>query len=288
MAVYDRAYKRYEGPLTPERTRFMVLPRYAYEEILKSKIFIGFLVLCCVPFLAEAVIVYLHHNLSVLARLELPLDRLIAIDARFFGELVVNVQCVLAFFLALFVGPGLVSPDLRNNALPLYLSRPFSRAEYVLGKLAVLLILLSAITWVPALLLFALQGGLAGLGWLRDNAWMSGAILVSSLAWIVTLSLLTLAVSAWVKWKPVARIALLALFFVLRGWAEALNATLHTSWGGLVSLMRLNEIVRGALFRADPLSGAPPVWSAWAGLAAVCLLSLWLLSRRVRAYEVVK
>ena len=288
MAVYDRAYRRYEGPLTPERTRFLVLPRYAYEEILKSKVFIAFLVLCCVPFLAEAVIIYLHHNLSVLARLELPLDRLISIDARFFGELVVNLQCLFAFFLALFVGPGLVSPDLRNNALPLYLSRPFSRAEYVLGKLAVLLILLSAITWVPALLLFVLQGALAGLGWLRGNAWMAGAILASSLAWIVTLSLLTLAISAWVKWKPVARIALLALFFVLRGWAEAINATLDTDWGGLLSLMRVNETVRASLFRLGPLPGAPPAWSAWLALAAVCLLSLWLLSRRVRAYEVVK
>ena len=83
-----------------------------------TPLFIAFLVLCAVPILAEAVIIYLHHNLSLLARIELPLDRLIAIDARFFGEFVVNLQCAFAFFLALFVGPGLVSPDLRNNALP--------------------------------------------------------------------------------------------------------------------------------------------------------------------------
>ena len=50
-----------------------------------------------------------------------------------------------------------MSPDLRNNGLPLYLSRPFSRTEYVLGKMSVLLILLSAITWVPGLLLFLFQ-----------------------------------------------------------------------------------------------------------------------------------
>ena len=288
MAVYDRAYRRYEGALTPARTRFLVLPRYAYEEILKSKAFIVFLVLCFLPLLVEAVIIYLHHNLSALTRMELPLDQLVPIDAQFFGEYVVGFQSTLAFFLALFVGPGLVSADLRNNGLPLYLSRPFSRGEYVLGKLAVLLILLSAITWVPGLLLFGLQGYLAGLGWLRDNAWIGGAILASSLAWIVTLALLTLAISAWVKWKPVARIALLAIFFVMRGWAEAINAILDTTWGGLVSLMRLAETVRQGLFRLELSPGAPPVWSAWMGLAAVCLLSLWLLSRRVRAYEVVR
>src|SRR5258707_13066390 len=51
-------------------------------------------------------------------------------------------------------GPPLVSRDLRNNALPLYLCRPFTRTEDVLGKMSVLLILLSAITWIPQLLLF--------------------------------------------------------------------------------------------------------------------------------------
>jgi hypothetical protein len=40
---------------------------------------------------------------------------------------------MLALFLAAFIGPGLISPDLHNNALSLYLARPFSRAEYVLG-----------------------------------------------------------------------------------------------------------------------------------------------------------
>jgi hypothetical protein len=44
-----------------------------------------------------------------------------------------NVQCTLAFLLTTFIGPGLVSPDLVNNA-PLYFIRPISRTEYVLGR----------------------------------------------------------------------------------------------------------------------------------------------------------
>ena len=64
--------------------------------------------------------------------------------------------------MALLVGPPLVSRDLRNNALPLYLCRPFSRTEYVMGKMSVMLILLSAITWVPQLLLFLFQSYLRG------------------------------------------------------------------------------------------------------------------------------
>ena len=57
-----------------------------------------------------------------------------------------GIQSTLAFFIAAFAGPGLISPDLTNGALPLYLSRPFSRAEYTLGKFSVLALLISAIT----------------------------------------------------------------------------------------------------------------------------------------------
>ena len=92
---------------------------------------------------------------------------------------------MFAFFLTLLIGPPLVSRDLTNNALPLYLCRPFSRAEYVVGKMAVLLILLSLITWVPGLLLFLFQAYLEGGGWIAANLWIAGAIFVGSLVWIL-------------------------------------------------------------------------------------------------------
>ena len=62
-----------------------------------------------------------------------------------------------------------ISPDLSNNALPLYLCRPINRTEYILGKMAVLFIPLSCITWIPGLLLFAIQAGLQGQGWGWDH-----------------------------------------------------------------------------------------------------------------------
>ena len=138
--------------------------------------------------------------------------------------------------MALFVGPALVAPDLRNNGLPLYLSRPFSRTEYVLGKMAVLVVLMSLVTWIPGLLLFLFQGYLEGAGWLGNNLRIGAAIFAGSWAWILVVSLVALAISAWVKWKPVARVSLLIVFFVLTGFAQALNVALDTWWGHLLSL----------------------------------------------------
>ena len=66
-----------------------------------------------------------------------------------------------------------MAPDLTNNALPLYFSRPLSRFDYVLARLLVLVGLLSLVTWVPGLLLFAMQSGMAGWSWFAAN-WRLG------------------------------------------------------------------------------------------------------------------
>src|SRR3981189_1967176 len=175
MAVYEQTYKRYAGPLTPEWSRFFIIPRHAYRGVFKSKLFTAFFVICFIPLLIEAILIYLHHNVNALAILRVDVRELIPIDASFF-ETFVNVQGAFAFFVTLLVGPPLVARDLRNNALPLYLCRPFSRREYVLGKMSALLFLSSAITWVPQLPLFAFQSYLEGARWFIDNLWLAGAI----------------------------------------------------------------------------------------------------------------
>src|SRR5206468_12367602 len=141
------------------------------------------------PF-AGLLIIYLHHNLAALSFINLPLDRLqemLPINAAFFRR-GLQFQGFLCFLLALMVGPALISPDLRNNGLPLYLSRPFSRTEYVLGKMMVLVSLMSLITWIPGLLLFFFQGYLEGGGWLADHLRIGSAISVGSWSGILVIS----------------------------------------------------------------------------------------------------
>ncbi len=290
MAVYERNYGRYQGELTPSWSRFLILPRYAAKDVFDSRLFVAFFALCFLLPFVGLLAIYLKHNL---AALQLPfLQQLAArlpINATFFRG-GIEFQSWLCFLMALFVGPALVAPDLRNNGLPLYLSRPFSRTEYVLGKMAVLVVLMSLVTWIPGLLLFYFQGYLEGAGWLASNLRIGAAIFIGSWAWILVVSLITLAISAWVKWKPVARISLLIVFFVLTGFAKALNETLDTWWGWLLSLQVAMGEVWSSLFGQTDANDlhAQPVWAAWLTIAAGCLVALWLLSRRIRAYEVVR
>ncbi|HET9675931.1 MAG TPA: ABC-2 transporter permease [Solirubrobacterales bacterium] len=292
MAVYERNYGRYQGELTPTRSRFLVLPRYAMKDVFDSRGFVAFFAVCFLMPFAGLLIIYLHHNLSALKFLQIDdpskLSQILPINAEFFRR-GLDSQQWLCFLMALFVGPSLVAPDLRSNGLPLYLSRPFSRTEYVLGKLTVLVGLMSMITWIPGLLLFFFQAYLEGTGWLGENLRIGMAIFVSSWVWILVVSLVVLAISAWVKWKPVARVSLLIVFFVLTGFAQALNHGLETWWGHLLSLSTAMNHLSAYLFDVNVQDGfPPPLWAAWLTLLGGCALSLWLLSRRIRAYEVVR
>jgi ABC-2 type transport system permease protein len=303
MAVYDHSYKNYAGTLTPEWSRFLVIPRHAFRDVFKSKLFTAFFAICFIPLLVEAILIYLHHNVNALAIMQVNVRELIPIDASFF-QTFVGIQSGFAFFVALLVGPPLVSKDLRNNALPLYLCRPFSRTEYVAGKMSVLLILLSAMTWVPQLLLFLFQAYLEGGSWLVNNLWIGSAIFIGSLVWILLLALLTQAISALVKWRVIASASLLGLFFIPSVFGEVVNVIFRTRYGNLVSLGALMKNISAGLFGtfertstfAMEIDGnvvsrvvlsEPPLWASWAALFVVCAICLAILSAKVKAYEVV-
>jgi ABC-2 type transport system permease protein len=285
MAVYRRNYKPYSGRLTAEWSRSFVLFRYSRKNLFRSKFLTGLFVVCFFWPLLCLIMIYLAHSASFLAELGIP-SQVLTIDNKFFFNFM-SVQGVFAFLLTAFAGPGLISPDLANGALPLYFCRPFSRTEYVLGKASVLGILLSQITWVPGLILFAMQGSLAGASWTWNHLWIAGALVLSSLLWIAFLSLLAMAVSAWVKWRIVAGAILLGVMAFGAGFAEAVNKVLRIDSGHFFNVAYLMGTVWNALFQVDA-EHAIPVAEAWIALLVYCTICLGLLMRKVRAYEVVR
>jgi ABC-type transport system involved in multi-copper enzyme maturation permease subunit len=305
MAVLERTYKRYEGRLSPEWSRFLIIPRHAYADVFRSKLFTAFFALSFLFPLVCSILIYLHYNTTVLGLQKLHLEQLLPIDASFFKFYVV-VQGITGFFLMMLVGPQQVSRDLTNNGLPLYLCRPFSRSEYVVGKMSIVIILLSAITWAPGLLLFLFQGYLEGWSWFAENIWMASAICIGSLVWILVLALLSQTISAWVKWRMAARAALLGLFFIPSIFAAVVNGVFQTRWGHIFDLQSLignvwsglfglfvrqtgevQEVRNGRIIR-EVIMNEPPLWASWLALFLICAFCLWLLSRKVKAYEVVK
>ena len=295
MAVYKRRYAPYTGSVTPEWSRFFVLTRFAFADLFKSRFFVLLLILSLVPCLFFAGYIFIANNKTVQLLLPMGPADLFSVEAKYFTIIVV-VQTQVAFLLNCWVGPVLIAGDLTNGALPLFLSRPFNGSDYVLGKLSVLVLLLSAVTWVPCLLLFSLQAGLARNGWLWSHLWMIVPIVLCSGIWILMLSLLSLAVSAWVRLRIVATGVIFVTFFVPTGLGEMFNSIMGTHWGRLLNFSDMFRLILAQGFREQSVSGILgstgwneiPVPAAWGVLILLCLLSLVILNARLRARETVR
>jgi ABC-2 type transport system permease protein len=286
VAVHDRGFRPYDGPRTPRWRRLLVIPRYAARDVLRSRMLLVALLGSFVYPAIASVLIYLRHNTTALEILGIDPKQLLQIGPGFFHPLL-TTQCLISFVLVLAVGPSLVSADLRNNALCLYLARPLQRWEYVLGKFSVLFVLASVVTWVPLLALYVFQASLEGRSWMAENGFLGPAMLLACLAWIVFLSLYALAVSATVRFKPFARAMMVGIIIALQLFGTTINGMLDVRWGTLVNPGGLfGALWRALLDRAAEDDLSQPV--IWAALILMTLALMGLLRRKLRAYEVVR
>jgi ABC-2 type transport system permease protein len=286
MAVYKRGYRRYSGPLTGRWTRFMVLPRYAWRRLYRQRLV---LLLTMVAFLWPllcAGFIYLTNHVELLQGLDREFRQFIQVDGRFFS-IFMYVQAGFAVFLAALAGPGLIAPDLANNALPLYFSRPLTRWSYAVARLMVIVGMLSVVTWIPGLVLFALQVSLAGGWWFLSNWTLGAGVVIGFLLWLLVLSLVAMASSAYVKWRVVAGAVSLAFFFILAGLSEMIDKVFRVTWGhALDPAWAVNRVWCALLGVAAP--EGPGAGTSLMVLTGFVLLLVVIIERKLRPVDVVR
>jgi ABC-2 type transport system permease protein len=286
MAVYKRGYQRYQGPRTGYLARLMVVPRFAWQRLMEQRLIVILFVVSLFWPLACGLFIYLSNHLDLFPEIARGTRTFLVIDANFF-VIFMKVQAAFAIILAAFAGPGLIAPDLANNALPLYFSRPHSRLDYFVSRMLVLAGILSLVTWVPGLLLFSMQSGMAGWDWFASN-WNIGLCILAGFAtWIVFVSLVALACSAWVKWRIVAGGLILGFFFVLAGAAELIRAILRVDWGQIISPLTAMSQVWRYMLGLDLLEGVEVTDCTFVIAAMTALLAV-IVERRLRPVEVIK
>jgi ABC-2 type transport system permease protein len=281
LPIYEQTYRRYEARAPLRAVRFWPITREALRIILARRAFLGLLAFAWIPLVIRVVQIYVVTRFP-------EAGRLLPVDGRLFGEFL-NQQIVLTLLLSIFGGSGLIANDLRTGAILVYLSRPLTRRDYVLGKLGVLLALNFAVTLVPGLLLYAIALALAPEQFLKWNlGWIGPAVVLHSVAVTLSVSLLALAVSSLSR---NARVAGLGFFGLVAG-LEVVRGVLAQGFGlepaALLSLRADLRTLGAALFGvAERGPTLPWSWPA-AVLLVVGLLCLVVLRSRVRAVEIVR
>jgi ABC-2 type transport system permease protein len=281
MPIHDQGYRRYGGNRARTGTGWMVIARAGIRTLLSRRAFLGLLLVSWFPFFVRAVQFYAAANLT-----SIPQASMLAPSADTFRQFLEQQQ-TFVFFVTVYVGAGLIANDRRANALQIYLSKPLTRAEYILGKLVILMTFLALVTWLPAILLLIVQISFAGnVTFFRNNAFLFPAITLFAFIEVVLASATMLALSSLSKSSRYVAILYAAVIFFTQAVYGVLYAvTRSTSFSWLSFSANLAQ-VGDVIFRQPPKYDTPwPV--SLLMIVAIVAVSAVILERRVRGVEVV-
>jgi ABC-2 type transport system permease protein len=279
LPIYEQSYRRYQAREPLKGIRFWPIAREALRHILAKRAFLILLIVSWLPFLVRVG--------QIVAVRQFPQFRLVLpVDGTLFGEFL-NQQVVFTLLLSVFGGAGLIANDLRTGAILVYLSRPLTRRDYVLGKLTVLLALNLAVTLVPGLLLYAAALALAPETFATWSlAWIAPAIVAQSLLVSLGAGLVTLAISSVSRSARVAGLTFVLLWVGLAVVGNVLESVVNAPAAALLSLQADVTLVGNALFGIATENVVHWSWAALV-LALVVAACVLVLRSRVRAVEVV-
>jgi ABC-type transport system involved in multi-copper enzyme maturation permease subunit len=264
MPVFDQGYQHWQGPLAGHAWRWLTVARHGVRVQWHNRILRVLVPLAWVPALAlvAAVVVWgllERQSETVLALVRNLLPAEVVQDPRAYRatawtlaySFFFKAEVFLVMLLVTVAGPGLISQDLRFNALPLYFSRPLTRLDYFLGKLGVIGALVASVAVAPAV--FAYVVGVLfclDLSVVRDTY----PVLLASVAYglVVTLSAgtLMLALSSLTRRSLYVGIAW-AGFWIISGSVGGILNEIHG-----MSVRR--EVFEGELARWVAENPPPP------------------------------
>jgi len=278
VPIHDQGYRRYLGTRAAIGRSWQVMTKVGVMSVISRRVFVAVMLLAYLNFVIQAVRIYVSETFAQAAFL--------APKGETFREFL-DQQGPFAFFVAIFVGAGLIANDRRANALQLYLSKPMTSAEYIAGKLAILFIFLVGVTFLPAMLLLLTQAVFAGsLTFVRNNLYLFPAITLFSLAQVLLAACTMLALSSMSKSARFVAVMYAGLFFFTTALFNALRGiTGRSSFAWLsptASLAQLGDVI----FRLEPRYQMHPAIAAFVVVVLIAG-SIAILMRRVRGVEIV-
>ena len=278
MPIYDQSYRPYRGTLSSHTWRWRTIAKAGLQHHLSRRIFLIFLFITYIHPIVRGVFIWGTHQLN-----SSPFEM---VDAQFFRNTLLG-QGLFLLLVCIWIGAPLIAQDLRTNAIQLYLARPLTRTDYVLGKFAIIAGLGSLLLPVPALLLYLMELGLSSnTTFLSTYFWLPLSILGYSAVVVGGAALVVLAVSSLTRSGRYAGL----LFFAIVFFSQAGSGLLQLMTGEhafvVLSLTSLVDQV-GALFFGGPTENGIHTVPALLMYGLLVGLSLWILRRRVKAVEIV-
>jgi ABC-2 type transport system permease protein len=214
--IADRTYRNYDGPMRTVRAGWWVIAQSVIRTNVKK---IGFWV-------TVTFFILLHLGLALLFYMTNNSNRVLGglSEGRFKTDFTYSSCCYLGiteswfltFIAGLVVGAGSIASDIQANALLVYLSRPLSRLDYLVGKITGVFLLLWGASAIPTLLLYLfLLTTYWDEGFIKQNPNLIFQVLLASIIAPLLNACLIIGISAWSKSSRVCGVVYASIFFLL-------------------------------------------------------------------------
>lgn len=210
--IADLSYRNYDGPLHTRTLRWWTITMAVLRLHIKKVGFWIVVALAVLPYLINGFMLYLQsQSPQGIVSLLGGGDRRFA--TIFFQAL--DGQKFFFFLIALIVGAGTIAADNRANALLVYLSKPITKGDYLLGKWMSVFLAITTAALGPALLLYLYCVlSFSGDGFLRKEPWLILQIIGATLVPGAIHASLIVGLSAWSKTPRLAGAAYAGLYFI--------------------------------------------------------------------------
>jgi len=287
--IREQGYSHWDGRLIERKRPWWPLTTLGIRLIFRKKNFRLLFALSFIPAVVYLVGIYASERMEDFKFMVRGSAQLLKIDPAFFKSyFTLDPLLFLMVMLMVFACAGLISDDLKHNALQLYFARPLGKRDYLLGKSAIIAFFVLLLTLIPGLVLIIFKLVFAGsFGLVRSYPWLPLAVIGDSLLLTVFFVCYTLLLSALSRNR---RYVMVMLFTVYLG-TDIAYAIMHSifknPYFALLSIKANLQQAGAVLFGQRP-PHAFPAGLSFGVILAFCLIAAWILQRRVRGVEVIK
>jgi ABC-type transport system involved in multi-copper enzyme maturation permease subunit len=309
--IADLSYRHYDGPLKDRKLRWWIVALVGVRWAIKRWWFWLLFLLSSASYGFWALMLFVQSRLGP------DFQQMMfqtAKDERFATVLFRSYDGSLFWLMvmALVVGAPSIAADNRTNALQVYLAKPLTKADYLLGKWAGVFTVVFAATLLPSLFLYSYcMLSFWSEGFFRNEPWLIVRVLGVAAMSAAGFASLFVGVSAWCRSTMMSAAIGAGLYLATGIMALILWMALHMrdvqagnpAAGALLQNASISGVLKSMAWNVygvtiqfpvrgpnmpDGLKLPPPnIWVIGAAYAGIVLFGLLAARMRIRAVEVV-
>ena len=287
--IREKGYTHWDGTLQERRFPWWPITRTGILLTFRKKQFKFFFTFAFVPALAFLAGIYISERLEDFKFMFKGTEKFITINPAYFKTYFTgDFLLFMMVMILVFAGAGLISDDLKHNALQLYFARPLGKKDYLLGKASVVFFFILLLTLVPGVLFIVFKLIFSGsFRFLAEYPWLILSVIGYSALLTLFFACYTLLLSALSKNRRYVTILIFAVYLFSDILFGILFGIFRSPYVALFSL-KGNLQQAGAMMFGQKPPFAFPAYLSFLVLAAICAVAAAVLWRRLRSVEEVR